>query len=162
MRLPKRLRGDPGRTRVVVLLACVLALESADLATIGAAAPQLEAAFHISNAQLGLLAAISTFVGAVATLPMGALSDRVRRVNLLMVSVSLWAVAMGACALAQTYGWLLLARLGLGAVTATAGPAIVSNSGKVSVVVRRFVAESCYWGSREMDEWSNCRTRFRA
>ncbi len=129
MRLPKWLLGDPGRARVVGLLACVLALESADLATIGAAAPQLQTAFHISNAQLGLLAAISTFVGAVATVPMGALSDRVCRVNLLAVSVSLWAVAMGACALAQTYAWLLLARLGLGAVTATAGPAIASLTG---------------------------------
>lgn len=129
MRLPKRLRGDPGRTRVVVLLACVLGLESADLATIGAAAPQLEDAFHISNTQLGLLAAISTFVGAVACVPMGALCDRVRRVNLLVFAVSLWAIAMGACALAQTYGWLLLARLGLGAVTAAAGPAIASLTG---------------------------------
>jgi MFS family permease len=125
----KRLGGDPCRTRIIVLLACVLGLESADLTTIGAAAPQLEDAFHISNAQLGLLAAISTFVGAVATVPMGALTDRVRRVNLLAVAVSLWAVAMGACALAQTYGWLLLARLGLGAVTATAGPAIASLTG---------------------------------
>jgi MFS family permease len=50
-------------------------------------------------------------------------------VNLLAISVLLWAVAMGACALAQTYGWLLLARLGLGAVTATAGPAIASLTG---------------------------------
>jgi MFS family permease len=124
-----RLVKHAGRTRVVVLLACVLGLESADLATIGAAAPQLQSAFHISNAQLGLLAAISTFVGALATVPMGALSDRVRRVTLLTVSVSLWALAMGACALAQTYGWLLLARLGLGAVTATAGPAIASLTG---------------------------------
>jgi MFS family permease len=127
--LMKRLIGDPDRTRIVVLLACVLALESGDLTTIGAAAPQLEDAFHISNAQLGLLAAISTFVGAVATVPMGALTDRVRRVNLLAGAVSLWAVAMGACALAQTYAWLLLARLGLGAVTATAGPAIASLTG---------------------------------
>jgi MFS family permease len=125
----KRLTGDPARTRIVVLLACVLGLESADLSTIGAAAPQLQAAFHISNAQLGLLAAISTFVGAIATVPMGALSDRVSRVNLLAVAVSLWAVAMVACALAQSYGWLLLARLGLGAVTATAGPAIASLTG---------------------------------
>jgi predicted MFS family arabinose efflux permease len=124
-----RLLGDPHRTRVIVLLACVLALESADLATIGAAAPQLQSAFNISNAQLGLLAAISTFVGALATVPVGALTDRVRRVNLLAVSVALWAVAMGACAVAQTYTWLLLARLGLGAVTATAGPAIASLTG---------------------------------
>jgi MFS family permease len=129
MRLLKRLPGDPARTRVVVLLACVLGLESADLSTIGATAPQLQTAFHISNTQLGLLAAISTFVGAVCTVPMGALTDRVRRVNLLAISVSLWAVAMVACALAQTYGWLLLARLGLGAVTATAGPAIASLTG---------------------------------
>ena len=57
------------------------------------------------------------------------LNDRVRRVNVLAFSISLWAVAMGACALAQTYGWLLLARLGLGAVTATAGPAIASLTG---------------------------------
>jgi MFS family permease len=60
---------------------------------------------------------------------MGALCDRVRRVNLLAISVLLWAIAMGACALAQSYGWLLLARLGLGAVTATAGPAIASLTG---------------------------------
>jgi MFS family permease len=129
MGLLKRLLGDRDRTRVVALLACVLGLESADLSTIGATAPQLETAFHISNTQLGLLAAISTFVGALATVPMGALTDRVRRVNLLAISVSLWAVAMVACALAQSYGWLLLARLGLGAVTATAGPAIASLTG---------------------------------
>lgn len=129
MSLLKRLLGDPARKRVIVLLACVLGLESADLSTIGATAPQLEAAFHISNTQLGLLAAISTFVGAVFTVPMGALTDRVNRVNLLAISVSLWALAMVACALAQTYGWLLLARLGLGAVTATAGPAIASLTG---------------------------------
>jgi MFS family permease len=129
MRLLKRLLGDAARTRVIVLLACVLGLESADLSTIGATAPQLQTAFHISNTQLGLLAAISTFVGAVFTVPMGALTDRVRRVDLLAISVSLWAVAMVACALAQTYGWLLLARLGLGAVTATAGPAIASLTG---------------------------------
>ncbi|HJS94099.1 MAG TPA: MFS transporter [Solirubrobacteraceae bacterium] len=129
MRLLKRLLGDPAQTRVIVLLACVLGLESADLSTVGATAPQLETAFHISNTQLGLLAAISTFVGAVFTVPMGALTDRVRRVNLLAISVSLWALAMVACALAQTYGWLLLARLGLGAVTATAGPAVASLTG---------------------------------
>jgi MFS family permease len=113
---------------------------------------ELETAFHISNAQLGLLAAISTFVGAVATVPMGALSDRVCRVNLLAISVFLWAVAMGACALAQTYGSLLLARLGLGAVTATAGPAIASLmrgcSSAPSATSRpaHFSRPPCCWG----------------
>src|SRR5438270_759289 len=71
----RALFGDK-RARVVVLFACVLALESADLATVGAAAPELEGAFHISNTQLGLLAAISTMVGAIVTVPIGALTDR--------------------------------------------------------------------------------------
>jgi predicted MFS family arabinose efflux permease len=104
------------RTRVVVLFACVLALESADLATVGAAAPELEGAFHISNTQLGLLAAISTIVGALATLPIGALTDRVRRVPLLAAAVGLWGAAMVVSAAAQDYTWLLFSRLGLGAL----------------------------------------------
>src|SRR5438874_13307786 len=122
------------RTRVVVLFACVLALESADLATVGAAAPELEGAFHISNTQLGLLAAISTMVGAVATVPIGALTDRVRRVSLLAGAVALWGAAMVLSAAAQGYTWLLLSRLGLGAVTAAAGPTIASLTDRKSVV----------------------------
>src|SRR5437660_12497168 len=95
--------GGRARARVVAILACVLALESADLATVGAAGPELEGAFHISNAQLGLLAAISTMVGAIATVPMGSLTDRMRRVTLLTVAVALWGVAMVVSAAAQGY-----------------------------------------------------------
>jgi MFS family permease len=125
----ERVVGGPARAKVVILLASVLGLESADLATVGAAGPQLEHAFHISFAGLGLLAAISTFVGAITTVPIGALTDRVRRVSLLTVAVSLWALAMIASAAAQTYGWLLISRIGLGAVTAAAGPAVAALTG---------------------------------
>lgn len=121
--------GSRARSRVVVVLACVLALEGADLATIGAAAPQLEAAFHISNLRLGLLAAVSTMVGAIGTLPAGALTDRVCRVRLLAVCVGLWGLAMAAGAAAQNYTWLLVTRLALGGVTAAAGPTVASLTG---------------------------------
>jgi MFS family permease len=121
--------GGPARARVVAMLACVLALESADLATVGAAGPQLESAFQISNSGLGLLAAISTFVGALATVPVGALTDRVQRVNLLAVAVGMWALAMLSSAAAQNYEWLLVSRIALGAVTAAAGPAVASLTG---------------------------------
>jgi MFS family permease len=60
---------------------------------------------------------------------MGALADRVRRVRMLAIAVALWAAAIAACAVAPTYGWLLVARLGLGAVTASAGPAVASLTG---------------------------------
>src|SRR5579884_1330483 len=121
--------GGPARTRVVLAFACVLALESADLAAVGATAPQLEKALHLSNTQIGLLAAISTFVGAVATLPVGAVTDRLRRVPILAGAIALWAVAMIASATAQSYTWLLLSRVGLGAVTAAAGPLVASLTG---------------------------------
>lgn len=129
--------GGPARARVVVLFACVLALDGADLATVGAVAPQLETAFRISYAQLGLLSAISTFVGALATVPFGALVDRVRRVRLLTVGVAIWALAMVACAAAQSYTWLLLSRLGLGAVTAVAFPAVASLTGDLFPAAER-------------------------
>jgi MFS family permease len=107
----------------------VLALESADLATVGASAPQLQAAFGISETQLGLLAAVSTFVGAIATVPFGALVDRVNRTRLLAVAIAIWAAAMALGAAAESYRWLLLTRVGLGAVTAVAAPAIASLTG---------------------------------
>ncbi len=117
------------RGRVVILLAAVLALESADATAVGAAAPQLEASLHISNLQLGLLAAISTLVGAVATIPVGSLADRVNRSRLLALTIVCWALAMLAGASALSYEWLLLSRIGLGVLTAAAGPMVASLTG---------------------------------
>lgn len=114
---------------MVVLFAAALALESADLTTIGALAPQLQSHLHASDTQLGLLATASTFVGAVMTVPFGALADRFRRVDLLAGAIFVWAIAMAASAAAQSYDWLLLSRVGLGAVTAAAIPTIASMTG---------------------------------
>jgi predicted MFS family arabinose efflux permease len=121
--------GGATRTRVVIILACTLALSGADISTIGASAPQLSSTFHISGSGLGLLASISLFVGAAVTLPAGALADRMSRARLLTIAVALWAAAMVVGALAQSYDWLLFSRLGLGAVTAAVGPAIASLTG---------------------------------
>ncbi|MEV0804872.1 MFS transporter [Micromonospora sp. NPDC050200] len=115
--------------RVVLLLASVLALNTADTGTLGAVAPQLEAHFGISHARLGLLAAASSGVGAVASVPLGVLVDRTGRVQLLVITVAVWAVAMVASGLAPNYWWLLGARLLLGAAVGAAGPAVVSLTG---------------------------------
>jgi predicted MFS family arabinose efflux permease len=76
-----------------------------------------------------LLATISTAVGALATVPVGMLTDRFNRVRLLAFSVVLWALAMVATGAAPSYGVLFLSRLALGAVTATAGPTLASLMG---------------------------------
>lgn len=121
--------GDATRARIVVILACTLGLSGAQISAVGASAPQLSTAFHISGSGLGLLAAISMFVGAAVTLPAGTLADHTSRVRLLTIAVALWAVAMAAGAIAPSYAWLLFSRLGLGAVIATVGPAIASLTG---------------------------------
>ncbi|MGI8576867.1 MAG: MFS transporter [Nocardioidaceae bacterium] len=121
--------GGAARLRVVVLLACVLALEAADTATIGATAVSLERTLHINNTDIGLLVTVSTGIGALATLPIGALTDRINRVNLLAGAILVWSVAMAISGASISYNMLLITRLALGAVVATAGPAVASLTG---------------------------------
>jgi predicted MFS family arabinose efflux permease len=118
-------------------LAAVLSVDSADKGTIGALAPQIESAFHIGNLQVGLLVAISSLIGAAASLPMGVLSDRVPRVRLLYISMVVWAVAETVSGLSISYIMLLVARMALGGVTATTGPAVASLTGDLFPAAER-------------------------
>jgi MFS family permease len=117
------------RARAIGLLAAVLALQSADLATIGAVGGQLERALGIGHFQLGLLAAVASVFAAAATLPFGVLADRLPRVRLLAVSVGIWAVAMLASGFAGSFAGLLACRVLLGVVVAAAGPLLASLTG---------------------------------
>jgi MFS family permease len=121
--------GGPARARVITLFGAVLALSGADAATVGAVAVQLEHALHIGNAEIGLLSSVALLTGAVFTIPVGLLVDRVPRLPLLSGSIVLWSVASLLSAFAGSYGKLLVTRVLLGAVTATAGPAIASLTG---------------------------------
>ena len=121
--------GGPARARVITLFAIVLALNGADASTVGAIAPQLESGLHINNTDLGLLSSISLLVGAIFTIPVGLLVDRTKRMPLLAISIVLWSVASLFSAFASSFSSLLLTRLALGAVAASAGPAISSLTG---------------------------------
>jgi MFS family permease len=114
---------------VIALFGAVLALNGADAGTVGAVAPQLEHALRIGNTKIGLLSSVALLVGALFVLPVGVLVDRFRRIPLLSASIVLWSLASLFSAFAASYGQLLLTRLALGAVTATAGPAIASLTG---------------------------------
>ncbi|HEY2327318.1 MAG TPA: MFS transporter [Gaiellaceae bacterium] len=124
-----RVIGGVERTRLVVVLACVLALNGADTATVGASARQLRHALHISNTDIGLLVSVTALVGALASVPFGMLADRVRRTWTLGIAIVFWGATMLWCATADTFHQLLVARLALGAVTAAAGPIVASLVG---------------------------------
>jgi MFS family permease len=121
--------GGAERTRIVVLLASVLALSSADASTVGASATELRHALHINNTDIGLLVAVTSLVAAVASVPCGVLADRVRRTWALGIAILLWGIAMVWSATVPNFHQLLLARLALGGVTAAAGPFVASLVG---------------------------------
>jgi predicted MFS family arabinose efflux permease len=127
-RLTRQL-GGAERTRVIVVLAAVLGLSGADVATVGASATELRAGLHITNTDVGLLVAVSSLIGAVASLPFGVLADRVRRTHVLGFTIVLWGAAMLWSATASDFTELLWTRLFLGAVTASAGPMVASLVG---------------------------------
>src|ERR1700751_5999440 len=121
--------GGEERTRVIIILAAVLGLSGADAATVGASASALRSGLHISNTDIGLLVAVSSLVGAFASLPFGVLADRVTRTRVLAVTILTWGVAMLWSATASNFTELLWTRLFLGAVTASAGPMVFSLVG---------------------------------
>jgi len=121
--------GGTARARVIVIFGLVLALNGADLATVGAIAQPLQKSLKISVTEIGLLSAASLLVGAIVTIPVGLFVDRAKRIPILAVSIVLWSIASLLSAFAGGYSTLLLTRLLLGAVVATAGPAIASLTG---------------------------------
>jgi len=121
--------GGGDRARVILLLAAVLALSSADASTVGASATQIRHALHINNTDVGLLVAVTSLVAAVASLPFGVLADRVRRTWTLAFAIVLWGAAMIWSATVANFDQLLLARVALGGVTAAAGPFVASLVG---------------------------------
>src|SRR6266566_843120 len=121
--------GGAERTRVIVLLAAVLALSSADATTGGAAATPLRHSLGISNTDVGLLVTVTSLVAALTSLPFGVLADRVRRTRMLGAAIVLWGVAMIWSATVSSFGDLLVTRVALGAVTAAAGPVVASLVG---------------------------------
>ncbi|HZD92377.1 MAG TPA: MFS transporter [Pseudolabrys sp.] len=125
----EKVAGGPARLQVILVLAAVLALDTADKATVSAVASSLKSAFHISNTEIGILIACTSFAGAVLTLPIGSLVDHINRKRVLLVTIALWTAATVVSGTATSFLYLLITRLFLGAVTASASPAVASLTG---------------------------------
>ena len=121
--------GGAARLQIIAVLAAVLAVESCDLGTVSAVSGELKGAFHLGNTDVGLLLAVVSFVGAAATLPMGALVDRFSRRVLLMIVVATWVIAEGVSGFATSFSFLLVTRAIIGALTAVAWPCVASLTG---------------------------------
>ena len=76
--------------------------------------PQLTALFAISDAQFGLLVSAYTFAAGLSGLLAAFFVDRFERKRLLLLLYVLFGLTTLACALAPTYGMLMLARIAAG------------------------------------------------
>ena len=121
----------------IFLFAAVLAIDAADRATVGVAGDTLKKVFHLNNTRLGLLAAAFSIVGSVSTIPVGILTDRVRRTRLMAASIVVWSVSMTVAGAASSYAMLFAARMFLGVAVATDGPTIASLTGDLYEVEDR-------------------------
>ena len=82
---------------------------------------------HITDFQFSLLsgAAFGIFY-TVMGLPIGWLADRYNRKKLIAFGITAWSIMTALCGLAQSYGLLFLARIGVGVGEATLSPAAYS------------------------------------
>lgn len=92
--------------------------------------PFLRQQWALSDTELGMLASIVPITVAVGTVPLSFLVDRWGRVNSMALMALVWSCATIACAFADDYGQLLVARgvVGLGeAAYGTAGAALLAS-----------------------------------
>jgi MFS family permease len=109
----------------VVALAATTALETGERTSLAQAVDGIQETFHVTDTWLGLLPAAMTVVGVLGSFPFGHLADRIRRTAMLAVAMAVWTVCMTLNAVAGSYAFLFVARLGVGVVEAN-GPATVS------------------------------------
>jgi len=76
--------------------------------------PLLKAEWGLSDANLGALGGVVALMVGLLTLPLSILADRWGRVRSLTLMAVLWSVATLGCALANSYGAMLVARLCVG------------------------------------------------
>jgi len=105
----------PGRERVLLLtLAGIQFTHVVDFMIMMPLGPQLTALFQITDAQFGLLVSAYTFAAGLSGLLAASFVDRFERKRLLLSIYVLFALTTLGCALAPTYGMLMLARIAAG------------------------------------------------
>ena len=87
----------------------------------------IKADLKLSDTEVGLIQGLGfALLYALLTMPMGWLSDRVSRRNIIIAGTIAWTVATGLCSLASSFATLFLARLAVGLGEATLLPSAMS------------------------------------
>ena len=112
---PARVAGRPGRRVALLILTAVGTVNFVDRQILSVLAEPIRQELHLSDTQLGLLTGLSfALFYAAMGVPAAMLADRVNRVRLVAAACLIWSFFTGACAFANSFWQLALARFGVG------------------------------------------------
>lgn len=127
-----------GGAWMITVLASIYACHLLDRSIMQVLLEPVRKEFHLSDSQLGLLAGLVVALGyAVAAVPIGILTDRVRRTSLLTACVAAWSGLTLLCGLSGNFLLLLVSRIGVGAAEAGGQPLVMSIVGDITTPGRR-------------------------
>jgi predicted MFS family arabinose efflux permease len=124
---PWELYSPRQRVGLLIVLFLIAASNVFDANVISVLLEPIKREFQVSDTMLGLLSGFSfSLLYALIGIPVARWADRGNRRTILAFALTVWSVMTVFCGLAQTFGQLALARLGVGAGESGATPAAQS------------------------------------
>lgn len=115
---------------VFAILVALMVVDYVDRQVVVSMFPHLKSEWALSDGQLGALVSIVSIVVAIGTVPLSLLADRWSRVKSIFLMALIWSSATIACAFAESYAQLFVARgfVGLGeAAYGSVGAALLAT-----------------------------------
>jgi MFS family permease len=111
------------RTMTLALLTTVYFFSYMDRQILAILLELIKADLKLSDGQLGVLSGLAFAIFyAVLGIPVARLADKGNRRNIIAVALAIWSVMTALCGLAQNFGQLLAARIGVGVGEAGSSP----------------------------------------
>ena len=128
----------------LALLFFVNTLNFFDRQILGVVGEQIRKEWALDDKALGLLGTAFTLIYAIVGLPLGRLSDRMRRTKILAGGVFAWSLLTGVSGMCTSFLQLFAARLGVGIGEASCAPAASSLIGDLFPAHKRANAVSMF------------------
>jgi len=130
---------------LLVMLVLINTCNFVDRTLLGVLAPAIKKELMLSDTQIGMLGGLAFAVFYTTLgLPIARLAERKSRVVIMSVCVAIWSVMTAVCGLAQNFGQLALARVGVGIGEAACAPGSQSLIADTFTLRRRTTALAIY------------------
>lgn len=138
-------RSDARAWYVLIVLATVYAFNIADRFVVSALIEPIKSELALSDAAIGFLTgtALAIFYTGMG-IPLGLIADRVDRRKLVALSLGIWSLMTALSGMANNFGQLLLARIGVGVGEAGGTPASQSLIANIFPASRLVLANTLF------------------